>query len=682
MASEIDWPEFHSDQPLENIVKLSRYYGSDPDVVLVGGGNTSVKIGDQLFVKASGIPLAGIEPEGFVQLDRDALQQILTSTLSRERHEREAQFKQAVLAARVDRETGLRPSVESVLHHLTPGKYTVHTHSTVANMLTCSSQGATIAQEIFGDDVLWIPFVDPGFVLAQTISKALEDYRKRTGRQVVPPILMENHGLLVFDDDPERIRTKTDQILQRISQKLQQSSSSQPFGPVELLEASQAKERINTLGPLLRGLLGQEARHAVVSYEDDPAITAMVGGDSGQGAALGGPLSPDQIVYCLSFPLWIDPGDTKEPRALKDLLAGEIDSYRARYQQSPKVVLVKGLGMFTAGESYASALSARLLYLDAAKVMAGAQRLGGIEPLDDATREFIENWEVEAYRRKVAARQSAKGQAAGKVALVTGAAQGFGLEIARDLAAQGACVLLADLNVAGAQQAAREFNEAPGSNFCLGVEMNVTDGESIASAVHNLIRSFGGLDLLISNAGVLRAESVKTQSEKDFQFVTDVNYKGYFLCVQNVAGVFALQHLAGPEVMGDIIQINSKSGLEGSNKNFAYAGSKFGSVGLTQSFALELIEDGVKVNAICPGNFFDGPLWSDPDNGLFVQYLQAGKVPGARTVADVRGAYEQKVPMKRGCTTTDVMKAVYYLMQQDYETGQALPVTGGQVMLH
>jgi sorbitol-6-phosphate 2-dehydrogenase len=174
---------------------------------------------------------------------------------------------------------------------------------------------------------------------------------------------------------------------------------------------------------------------------------------------------------------------------------------------------------------------------------------------------------------------------------------------------------------------------------------------------------------------------VKTLPEKDFDFVTTVNYKGYFLCVQKAAPILATQRLARKEYTSDIIQINSKSGLQGSNRNGAYAGSKFGGVGLTQSFALELVADGIKVNAICPGNFFDGPLWSDPRNGLFAQYLRSGKVPGARTIADVKRFYEAKVPMNRGCTTADVVKAIYYLIEQKYETGQALPVTGGQVML-
>lgn len=276
---------------------------------------------------------------------------------------------------------------------------------------------------------------------------------------------------------------------------------------------------------------------------------------------------------------------------------------------------------------------------------------------------------------------SRPGRVANRIALITGAAQGFGYEIACDLASHGAWVALADINVAGVEAAANQINVAQGHHVAIGVGLNVTESASVQAAVATVVTAFGGVDLLIANAGVLKAGSVKTQSPADFDFVTNVNYKGYFLCVQAVAPVMTLQHLACPEAWSDIIQINSKSGLTGSNKNSAYAGSKFGGIGLTQSFALELVADGIKVNAVCPGNFLDGPLWSDPQRGLFVQYLKTGKVPGAKNIADVRKFYESRVPMGRGCTTMDVMKAIYYLMEQQYETGQAIPVTGGQVML-
>ncbi len=274
------------------------------------------------------------------------------------------------------------------------------------------------------------------------------------------------------------------------------------------------------------------------------------------------------------------------------------------------------------------------------------------------------------------------GRAEGKIAVVTGSAQGFGLEIARGLAAQGAAVVLLDINEAGVKKAAEQLNNQYGSDTALALKVDVTSEESVRQAIDSIVLHYGGFDVLISNAGVLKAESVKTQPVRDFDFVTAVNYKGYFLCAKAAAPILAVQHKARPSYRSDIIQVNSKSGLRGSNRNFAYAGSKFGGIGLTESFALELIEDGIKVNSVCPGNFFDGPLWSDPENGLFVQYLRTGKVPGAKTVEEVRRAYEAMIPMGRGCMTADVMKAIYYLIEQEYETGQALPVTGGQVMLH
>ena len=171
-------------------------------------------------------------------------------------------------------------------------------------------------------------------------------------------------------------------------------------------------------------------------------------------------------------------------------------------------------------------------------------------------------------------------------------------------------------------------------------------------------------------------------TKQRFELVTAINYTGYYLCTKYASRYMKIQHRFNPTYMADIVTVNSKSGLEGSNKNFAYAGSKFGGIGLTQSFALELIDYNIKVNAVCPGNYLDGPLWSDPVKGLFVQYLNAGKVPGAKTVEDVRAFYMSKTPIKRGCLPTDVARAITYVVEQKYETGQAVPVTGGQIMLN
>ena len=269
----------------------------------------------------------------------------------------------------------------------------------------------------------------------------------------------------------------------------------------------------------------------------------------------------------------------------------------------------------------------------------------------------------------------------GRVALVTGGAQGFGEELVRRLVGAGALVFIADLNRDGAAHLSAALNAEYGP-VTAPLAVDVSDDASVATMLHDAIAAAGGVDLVISNAGVLKAGSVKELSAKDFDFVTRVNYTGMFLCAKHASRVMAAQNATAPtDRLTDIVQINSKSGLEGSNKNGAYAGSKFGGIGLVQSFALELVTDRIKVNAICPGNFLDGPLWSDPDRGLFVQYLQAGKVPGATTIADVRAFYEAKVPLGRGCTGDDVFRALLYVVEQQYETGQAVPVTGGQNML-
>ncbi len=283
---------------------------------------------------------------------------------------------------------------------------------------------------------------------------------------------------------------------------------------------------------------------------------------------------------------------------------------------------------------------------------------------------------VQKAAQNVNNRPDTKGRLGGKLAIVTGSAQGFGLGIAECMIAEGASVAIADLNYDMAKSVADKLGER-----AFAVAVDVANEQSVADMTRAVVEQFGGIDIFVSNAGVLVAGGIDELEYDRFEFVTRVNYNAYFLTVKYVGAIMRAQFEADNSYMGDIIQINSKSGLAGSKKNFAYAGSKFGGIGLTQSFAMELAPYGIKVNSICPGNYLDGPLWCDPEKGLFVQYLNAGKVPGATSIEEVRRHYEKQVPLGRGCYPEDVAKALFYLVEQRYETGQALPVSGGQIML-
>jgi NAD(P)-dependent dehydrogenase (short-subunit alcohol dehydrogenase family) len=332
-------------------------------------------------------------------------------------------------------------------------------------------------------------------------------------------------------------------------------------------------------------------------------------------------------------------------------------------------------------DNWSSAGIALDVYEDLMKISYYSEDFGGSRFLSKDQINFIDNWEVENYRRQMAGGSKSGNPVDQKIIIVTGAAQGIGEGIARDLMEKNANVILADLNEKKGLQLANELNKQGKNNRAVFIKTDVSDAVSVKNLMFETVREFGGLDVLVSNAGILRAGDLDEMDPDTFELMTKINYNGYFLCVKYAAEILKIQAKYHQRYFTDIIQINSKSGLKGSNKNFTYAGGKFGGIGLTQSFAMELMPFRIKVNSICPGNFFDGPLWSDPVSGLFVQYLKAGKVPGAKSIDDVKKHYESQVPAGRGCTVPDVMKALYYAIDQQYETGQAIPVTGGQIML-
>jgi NAD(P)-dependent dehydrogenase (short-subunit alcohol dehydrogenase family) len=409
-------------------------------------------------------------------------------------------------------------------------------------------------------------------------------------------------------------------------------------------------------------------KNALVKFFYDSAVNQ---------ALIAKPFTHDQIAYCKSTPIFLN-NDTPATVIVEAQTA--FASYSEKFGFQPKVLLIKGVGLVAVGAHAAQCDQILDTFEDAMKIAYLAQSFGGASPLADAQIAAL-TLKFNSESCKCVAGQSGR-RAANKTIIVTGAAQGFGEGIARCLLQEGANIVVADMNEAVALQTVKLFNSLAKNNRAIFVKTNVSEIPSLENLVHETICSFGAIDCFISNAGVLRAGGLDDMTPEDFEFVTKINYNAYFYCTKVVSKVMKLQTKYAPEYYADIIQVNSKSGLRGSKANFAYAGGKFGGIGLTQSFALELAPFNIKVNSICPGNFYEGPLWSDPERGLFVQYLNAGKVPGATTIEEVKEFYLAQVPMRRGCSPEDVTKGALYLMDQCGETGQALPITGGQVMLN
>ena len=646
---------------IEDLIAISRKFGQDSRFVIAGGGNTSYKDENRLWVKASGHALATITEDGFAVLDRTLLNEMGEKAYNEDTAIREEQVKNDLAVACVTKDR--RPSVETSLHNCMGFAFVVHLHPTLVNGLMCSANAEAACGEIF-PEALYIEYTDPGYTLFKKVYDRINAYKAANGKEP-QVIFLQNHGIFVGGDTTAEIEGIYSEILGKLEAKV----AALPEG------GSEVSPTVTDVIPAIRQMLSRSGRGLkTLKVTKNALVDYFLDGSREKIAA---PFTPDIIVYCKSAYIFIDAESDEE--ILKQA-EEKIEAFAAEKGYTPKVLLIKGVGLVAVGDNFKNAQIITDVFTDAMKVAFYAQSFGGEHPMEKAWIDFIDNWEVENYRRKVAA-GSSKGRVEGKTIIVTGAAQGFGEGIARELMAQGANIVVADLNEATGEKTAASFNEMAGSNKAIFVKTNVADMTSLQNLMRQTILNFGALDAFVSNAGVVRAGGLDVMTPENFEFVTKINYEAYFFCAKAASHIMKIETKYDPEYFADIIQVNSKSGLRGSKANFAYAGGKFGGIGLTQSFALELAPDRVKVNSICPGNYYDGPLWSNPENGLFIQYLNAGKVPGAKTVQDVKDYYLAQVPMRKGCNPVDVCKAILYAIDQTGETGQAIPVTGGQVML-
>lgn len=650
---------------IQQLIEISQLYGQDRRYVIAGGGNTSYKNSEKIWVKASGVSLATINEDGFAVLDRSLLAPMTERIYSSDAAQREEEVKMDLAAATLTRDR--RPSVETSMHNVIGYPYVVHLHPTIVNGLMCAQNAESSLKRLFGEKTLFVSYTDPGYVLFKKVYDRIREYRLMYNEE--PQVIwLQNHGIFVAADTIDEIESIYTDILGKLERVISNRL------PVEEMDDSANTKEIL---PALRMMLSGDGLKTL-RVRNNGLIDSFCRNSEKQQEILC-PFTPDAIVYCKSNYLILH---EVTPEKVIAAAEREIPAFVDRFGYQPKVMLIEGVGLVAVGDHARQCDIILDVFEDAMQVAWLSHSFGGPHPMTQEQIGFIDHWEVENYRRSVATATTG-GRAVNRTIIITGAAQGFGEGIGRCLLQEGANIVVADLNEEAGRVTATDFNRIAGNHQAIFVKTNVADIASLENLVHETVCAFGGIDCFISNAGVLRAGGLEEMTPGDFDFVTRINYNAYFYGTKVVNRVMKLQTKYAPiDYFADIIQINSKSGLQGSRANFAYAGGKFGGIGLTQSFALELAQFRIKVNAICPGNFYEGPLWSDPENGLFVQYLKAGKVPAAKTIEDVKSFYLSKVPMGKGCTPADVTKGVLYLMEQCGETGQALPITGGQVMLN
>lgn len=369
-------------------------------MVLAGGGNTSVKSDGQLLVKGSGAHLSEAGPASFVDLDRAALQALLERQLSASRAQREAEFKEGVLAARRAPELGQRPSVESLLHHLMPGRFVAHVHANLVNQFSCCRQGKRLVLGALGRQVVWVELVDPGFALAKALQVRLEAFAADNAGGPPRAVILENHGLVVSGATPAEALDHIDWLLGELKDLKAAAEGAGP-GLLPTLAPAEAGPFADAVRSTLTDQGSVGGRAPIVIFDGSDAVAGFVSAENGRELASGGPVTPDQIVYCRSFPLWLATFDGEAPVELSRRLSVALQEYSARHACLPAIVLVERLGLFACGPSERQADLARAIYADAMAIMTGAHRLGGVRYLDDDFRQFIETWEVETYRKQV-----------------------------------------------------------------------------------------------------------------------------------------------------------------------------------------------------------------------------------------------------------------------------------------
>ena len=664
---------------MDLLVYQSRLIGADTSLVVWGGGNTSIKTKlkdfrgrevEAMTVKGSGSDLKTIVPEQFPSLhmedvlvlfDRDAMSD----------DEMVAYLAQCMIDP-----TSPRPSIETLLHAFLPYHSVVHSHADAIVSLTNTRNSDELLKRVYGDRAAIVEYLRPGFALSKLVGQRVRENPEVDG------VILVNHGLFTWGDTAKEAYQKHLNLVDTAAEYAEEKAKRRViFTPREGPKMNDGERRRMAAGiaPVIRGLVSR-SQLMVLRFDDSPDVMEFV--NSAEGAALSqvGPATPDHTLQTKIKPLWVESGEPIRQDYLTGHMPRAIDRYVSYYKgwyqantdgqhpmldPHPRVILVRGVGMWSTGKDAKAALIAGDIYHHTISVIKAAQAVGHYASISDKDAYDVEYWPMELYKLTLAA---SGGELASQVALVTGAAHGIGKAIAERLAAEGAHVVVSDIDAEGADEVAQNIVDKHGIGRAMAVNMDVTSPQQVADAFGRLRLEYGGLDVLVSNAGIAPVGAIHELSLEDWQQAMDINSTGHFLVAREAVSLMRQQAMGG-----SLVFVGTKN-VPSPGKDFgAYSASKAAEVQMARVLAIENGEYGIRVNVVNPDAVFQGSnLWTAE-----VKEMRA-RAHGI-SIDGLEEFYRQRNLLKRSVTAEDVAEAVLFLAgpRSSKTTGAMLPVDAG-----
>lgn len=660
---------------LDALVYTSRLIGASPNLVLWGGGNSSVKTAGKdhagrptriLYIKGSGSDMKTITAQQFTPLRLDDLLPLIN---------RSAMTDEEMVAyqARSTLEPGApKPSIETLLHAFIPATHIYHTHADAICTLTDIGDSRAVIEEIYGDEIVVVPYSRPGFLLSKRTGEAVAAHSRARA------VILDKHGLITWGGTAKAAYLDTVKYVTSAERYMASKRPRRaPRRAVTRAAAVHRRETAAAIAPVLRGEMSR-GKPVVLLYDDRPAVLTFT--HTMDPKTLCGPFTPDHLLYTKPWPLALDPQAARDGRTLLVEAPKALERYRARYLEyftkyktpgvtmgdpNPRIVLIPGIGMFTAGKNRRETLIARDLYLHTMGVIQAAQALGGYRPLPPRDLCDFEYWPMENFKLTLAPPEKALSR---RIALITGAAGGIGRAIAERLLAEGAMVAMTDVDLDATHKLAEEFGRRFGEGHAVALEMDVTDDRSVRRAFAETVLTFGGVDIFVSNAGIAHCAPVDRLSRADWERSVAVNATGHLLASQEAIRIMRSQGLGGA-----IVVISTKNVFSPGQDFGAYSASKAAQHQLAKIMAIENARYGIRVNMVNPDAvFLNSGLWS-PE--IRAERAKAHGIP----INQVEDFYAKRNLLGAKILPQDVAEAVLFFAsnRSSKTTGAVLPVDGG-----